>query len=653
MEIIGTILNNRYEVSSFIGAGAMADVFLARDLKLGIPVALKVLRQEWSKDKEFLLRFEREAKAAARIDHPNIVLVYDIEEDRGYHYIVMEYLENARNLGDIIGEQAPMDLKLALSYMTQILEGLSYAHAKGIIHRDIKPQNILATPDGKFKITDFGIAKAVSSDSLTQTGSIFGSVHYFSPEQAQGKPVDNTCDLYSAAIILFEMLTGRLPFDDENPVSVALKQVQEEPPPPRSINPDIPENIEQVILKMLSKDPSMRYREAGDMLEALGGRRDTIVLQARGSGRRERFGEFSPLLPAALGVVALLAAFFLFFWLRHISTFPVPSLVNLPFEAARSLMAEKRVELEIKGEVVNDILPEKTVARQDPEAGTMIRPGQTVFVVVTKKEDLMQVPNMVGMDLKKAVMLLSPGNFILRISREVPSDKARAGQILSQKPEAGLMAKRGSSIMLEISKGVVPRMVPDIVGLSLKEAEKMLAREDLIVQIVGRGSSDNLPPDYIISQEPHSGKKASEYSTVRVVISGGEGNQYAPNLLGKTLQEARKILARMSLSLRTAGEYEESFQIISQTPSAGQVLTEPRITVECARMQVVPQLEGKTLNEARLIIQQSGFLVGETTSHETDQYEPGTVLEQNPGGGIESPEKTRIYLVIAAKKERR
>lgn len=649
MEIIGKVLNNRYEVSSFIGAGAMADVFFAQDLKLGIPVALKVLRQDWAKDKEFLLRFEREAKAAARIDHPNIVLVYDIEEDCGYHYIVMEYLENARNLGDIIKEEAPMPLELALSYMTQILEGLSYAHAKGIIHRDIKPQNILTTPDGKIKITDFGIAKAVTSDTLTQTGSIFGSVHYFSPEQAQGKPVDNTCDLYSTAIILFEMLTGRLPFEDENPVSVALKQVGEEPPLPRSLNPDIPENIEKVILQMLSKKPSGRYQDAGGMLEALGGRRETVVLQRKRGGNKDSI----PILPTAIAVVALLVAFLIFFWLRQVRTITVPSLLNLPFEAARSLMAEKKVNLTIKGEVVNDALPDRTVARQDPEAGTLIRSGQTIFVVVTKKEDLIQVPNLVGLDLKKAVLLLSPGNFILRISREVVSDRAKAGQILSQKPEAGLMAKIGSSIMLEISKGVVPRLVPDIVGLSLKEAEKMLARGNLIVQIAGRGSSDNLPTDYIISQEPKSGEKTPEYSTVKVVISGGEGNLYAPNLLGKSLQEARKILAGMSLSLKTMGEYEESFQVVSQAPSAGQTLTEPKITVECARIQVVPQLVGKTLEDARLTIKQAGFAVGEIASHATDQFAPGTVLEQNPAGGIESPEKTRIYLVTAAKKERR
>ncbi|MFH0800934.1 MAG: PASTA domain-containing protein [bacterium] len=648
MEIIGTVLNKRYEVTSFIGAGAMADVFFAQDLKLGIPVALKVLRQDWAKDKEFLLRFEREAKAAARIDHPNIVLVYDIEEDCGYHYIVMEYLESARHLGEIIKDEAPMPLPLALSYMTQILEGLSYAHAKGIIHRDIKPQNILATPDGKLKITDFGIAKAVTSDTLTQTGSIFGSVHYFSPEQAQGKPVDTTCDLYSTAIILFEMLTGRLPFEDENPVSVALKQVQEEPPLPRSLNPEIPESIENVILKMLSKKPSERYQDAGGMLEALGGRRETVVLQRKRGSK----GDSVPIIPIAVAVVALLVAFFIFFWLRQVRTVTVPSLVNLPFEAARSLMGEKKVNLEIKGEVVNDALPNRTIARQDPEAGTLIRSGQTIFVVVTKKEDLIQVPNMVGLDLKKAVLLLSPGNFILRISREVASDKAKAGQILSQKPEAGLMAKIGSSIMLEISKGVAPRLVPDIVGLSLKEAEKMLARGNLIVQIAGRGSSDNLPADYIISQEPKSGEKTPEYSTVKVVISGGEGNLYAPNLLGKSLQEARKILAGKSLSLKTEGDYEESFQVVSQAPSAGQTLTEPKITVECARMQVVPQLVGKTLEDARLKIMQAGFVVGEIASHVTDQSAPGTVLEQNPAGGIESPEKTRIYLVIVAKKER-
>ncbi|MCL5773093.1 MAG: protein kinase, partial [Firmicutes bacterium] len=268
-DITGKILNERYRVEEKLGEGGMAYIYKAMDTKLERTVVLKVLKEEMAKDPEFLGRFKREAQSVAKLNHPNILTVYDIGEENGINYIVMEYFD-AASLKDITkGKILPFNKIYDIA--TKILDALSYAHENGIVHRDIKPHNILINQDNVLKVTDFGIAKAFTSDTLTSTGSILGSVHYFSPEQAQGKPVDETSDIYSLGVMLYELATGKLPFEGDSPVAVALKHVQESPLPPAVINPSISPAFEKIILKAMEKDPGKRYHGASEMMKDIAG----------------------------------------------------------------------------------------------------------------------------------------------------------------------------------------------------------------------------------------------------------------------------------------------------------------------------------------------------------------------------------------------
>jgi serine/threonine-protein kinase len=261
-------LNNRYELVSKLGDGGMAVVFKALDHKLNRSVAVKVLRESFASDQQFLARFNREAQAAAALSHPNIVSVYDVGEDNNLHYIVMEYIEG-QSLKDYITDNSPLSFTEAIEFTIQICNAIGYAHSKGLIHRDIKPQNILLTKNAEIKVTDFGIAKGLGDATLTQAGYTLGTVHYFSPEQAQGRPAVAQSDLYSIGIVLYEMLTGRIPFESDNPVALALKHIEEPPPSPRRFNPSVPAQLEQIVLKTLAKQPESRYPSAAAMSQAL------------------------------------------------------------------------------------------------------------------------------------------------------------------------------------------------------------------------------------------------------------------------------------------------------------------------------------------------------------------------------------------------
>ena len=268
--LTGQTLANRYELIERVGEGGMAVVYRARDGLLGRIVAIKILREQFASDSEFLTRFRLEARAAASLSHPNVVNIYDVGEDRGVHYIVMEYVQG-RNLKEMIRSRKPMPVAEACAIGLQIARALEAAHQRELVHRDIKPHNILIMPDGTVKVTDFGIAQAASSASLTQTGTVIGSVHYFSPEQARGESVDAASDIYSLGVVMYEMVTGRLPFTGDNPVAVALKHLQERPIPPSHLNPDVPAALERMILKMLAKEKADRYRSAAQLIQDLRG----------------------------------------------------------------------------------------------------------------------------------------------------------------------------------------------------------------------------------------------------------------------------------------------------------------------------------------------------------------------------------------------
>lgn len=669
--MVGKVLKGRYEILEKIGEGGMAEVYKARDIRLGRLVAMKILRRELASDPEFLERFNREARSAAKLSHPNIISVYDIEEDEGLHFILMEYLEAVDLRTYIAGLPAPPSEKKIVGILKKILEALAFAHKNGIVHRDLKPRNILIAKDEMIKVTDFGIARALFSDTLTQTGTLVGSVHYFSPEQAQGGPAEPAADLYSLGIVMFELLCGRLPFEGDNPISVALKHVQETPPLPSSLNPSISSQIERIILKALQKQPERRYTSAEEFI------RDLEDFEARktDAGRIE----LSPTLlyrpaeaptpgrspagaHASLGsgslrnlVTFTLALIFLAFLIagiiytsRLFQEVETPDLQGLSPEKAQTLLDAKGLHMRIRDEIFSDSQPAGVIISQEPNPGGKIRPGSTVMVILSKGRTTVEVPNLVGITLDRAKKELRLKGIISITVSEVFSDTVPRSIVISQRPAPDNTMSPSMPLHLEVSLGPKKESVPDLCGKTHEEARRILSRLKLNLHAVRREPSARVQAGCVLSQDPLPGAMVTRNSTVRVVLSQGLEGLLAPDLVGKTIAEAREILEPLGLSLQIEGEERGAdSQIISQEPWAQEQITEASIKVKASKTLLVPDVAGKTLEEARSIIKGAGFEVGRELYQETGGVPENTVLEQEPEAGLESPSGTAINLVIA------
>ncbi|MBI2251909.1 MAG: protein kinase [Armatimonadetes bacterium] len=470
--MIGKILNNRYKIEEKIGEGGMAVIYKAKDLRLNRLVALKILRAEFLSDAEFVERFLKEANFSAKLSHPNCLNIYDVEKTENLLYIVMEYFES-KNLKEIIKIEAPFSIEKALEIIQNIISALEYAHQSGIIHRDIKPHNILINQEGLVKITDFGIAKAISSTTLTQNGNLIGSVHYLSPEQAQGKEVNLTSDIYSLGIIIYEMLTGKLPFQGENIVEIALKQVQEEPVLPSSLNPKIPPFLEKIILKILAKDPQKRCQNIAELKEDLKvvykeikkekvDLDKTFIKRPLNLSTKMKIHKNNNLL--LLLILILITLLYLsgkYFIVR------VPNLINLSYENAAKVLKESGLSIKIKGYSYKKDLAE-LIIEQNPIGGKKVLRGGVIEVILNKVEGEVKVPNLIGMTLEAAQKELSNLSLAYQIEKETPSTMAKE-TIISQHPAPFTLVGKNSLIFLELSSGNLEKLIPNIVGLSKDE----------------------------------------------------------------------------------------------------------------------------------------------------------------------------------------
>lgn len=540
----GLILDNRYKIISKIGVGGMADVFKGEDTLLGRPVAVKILHSNFAGDDDFVARFKREAQAAGKLSHPNIVSMYDVGFDQGYHYIVMEYIEG-ETLKEYITRHERISIDNAVKFTIAIAEGLEHAHAMGIVHCDIKPHNVLITKQGRIKVTDFGIARAMNAGTtMMYTNSIMGSAHYLSPEQASGKPVNGSTDIYSLGAVLYEMLTGRVPYEGETPISVALKHVRERLIPPTRYNPSIPTLLEAAVIKALAKRPEDRFSNITEMIAAL---RMSQGFVNSNSGRRA---------PHDFGTQVLT---------------PVP-------ETSYG-ETDDDDEVYYGGEPTQEgwmaklsRLPQKYIL-----LGAFI-----VFLLAFVWAFLsfgnfwsnatVDVPNVVGKQVTVAKHILEDNHLRVSVS-EVSNPDVPAGQVISQSPEANEQVKEQRTVHLVVSKGVGVITMPDITGMTIDQARLRLKNLGLVIGKISAGTDDSKEDGVILMQSPPGDSKVTKGATVDVTVNRVKSKKVElPNLVGMTVKDAKDALASLGLNATISGAGDDTAVITQQSPEAGSSL---------------------------------------------------------------------------------
>lgn len=570
--MIGKILGNRYEILEKIGTGGMGDVYKAHCRRLDRIVAIKTLKSEFNDDNNFIRKFKRESLAAASISHPNIVSIYDVgTEELGLdkiHYIVMEYIDG-NTLKDLINKEGKFTEKRALNYTVQIAEALKVAHSKNIVHRDIKSQNIMITKDDRVKVTDFGIARVADNSTVTATNAIMGSVHYFSPEQARGTKVDNRSDIYSLGIVLYEMLTGRLPFEAENPVSVALMQVQSNMPLPSARNNDVSSATDQIVIKMTMKEPNDRYKDVYTLIRDIkniqlgrtsninykeearknrtmpiskNGIKSSPILNSKNSNKREyqkpqtkkAEKKKGSSLPVILGIVcALLLIVMLAYFApkvlsgdigsnkqEEINTVEVPDVVGMSQEEAKASIEAAGFEISISGTEEREDKENKEVLSQDPRAKEMLKKGSIVKITVNRIPDFITIPDLTDKTLEEAQAIVqSKGLTINKIDMET-SDTIEEGKIISQDPGANSEVVKNKNISVVVSKGSEDTSItiPSLKGVNGDNAKETLERLGFKVE-VEYVKSNAVGLDDVVDYEPK--EKAEKDSTITLYVSEG------------------------------------------------------------------------------------------------------------------------------------
>lgn len=567
---IGKRLDGRYEIHELIGVGGMAYVYKAYDRVEGRWVAIKILKEEFSNNSDFLRRFRNESKAIAVLNHPNIVKVYDVSFGDQIQYIVMEFIDGI-TLKEYIEQEGTIRWQEAVHFTTQILMALECAHEKGIIHRDIKPQNIMLLQDGSIKVADFGIARFLQSETQTMTDKAIGSVHYIAPEQASGDYITDKADIYSVGVMLYEMLTGKLPFVADNAVSVALMQLQAKPVMPRELNPSIPRGLEQITMRAMEKNPVDRFQSAGEMLDDLDEFRrnpnivfhyDLQTANARYDASRSMEAyDASRQAPAynddyeyeeelvrsrrsakgAMVVKGVLAAaiivglavaviYFLNYWNNRPEAgddlLEMPNLVGQLYEDV--IANEEYADFNIQVREGNDPdLQPGEIMNQDPAAGIMVKKDADVELLVNGGVGQVEVPDVVTdhMTLEEAQQAIEDAGLHSQVEN-VADDEVEEGRVVSTNPEPGTMVDSGSTVTLRVSTGPAEEMVtvPDgLVGDTLANVSAKLEEAGLVVGNVNRDDTSTLTVDTVISLSPNEGSEISKGSTVDITVSSGKG----------------------------------------------------------------------------------------------------------------------------------
>jgi beta-lactam-binding protein with PASTA domain len=614
-----TLVDSRYRVVRRIGSGGMADVYCAEDTHLGREVALKVLHRRFAQDQEFVERFRREASAAAGLQHPNVVGVFDRGGHEGTYYIAMEHL-TGRTLKEIVATEAPLDERRVIDLGIQILHAAGFAHSNGVIHRDFKPHNVIVDAAGNAKVTDFGIARAGASE-MTETGSIMGTAQYLSPEQAQGHSVTAASDLYSIGVMLYELLAGRLPFDGESAVSVALKHLSEPPPPVSEFRPEVHPALESVVMAALAKHPAQRWQTAEDFAAGLAAAGEQIESGPAGS---QATAAFAPIpMPGALedetaatevaqstsdgapavlapvlepreerkrrwpwftiGLLTLALAGFLIFLavsaLTAAETREVPRVTGKQLLEARAAL--ERAGFEVDESRVQSQAPLDRVLDQDPDPGEEAEEGSTVLLEVSGGPGTVRVPSIQGLPVKQAVRELNKRGLKANLDRR-PSETVAEGLAIRSVPGAGEVVDRGEVVKVFISSGPERVEVPSVVGLSLDSAVQRISDAGLTPGQITEQESEEAEGE-VIAQDPGAGASVERGATVGITVSTGVQTVDVPNVVGLGAGDASRQLSADGLApverRREVTDPAQDNKVIDQRPAAGTEVEEGRPVV--------------------------------------------------------------------------
>jgi serine/threonine-protein kinase len=594
-----TIVDDRYRILYRVGSGGMADVYCAEDQQLGRRVALKILYPRFAQDEEFVERFRREASSAAGLQHPNVVSVFDRGAFDGTYYIAMEYLEG-RSLKQVINEESPMDPARAIDLTIQVLRAARFAHKRGIIHRDLKPQNVIVDDEGRAKVTDFGIARAGASD-MTQTGSIMGTAQYLSPEQAQGHAVSQVSDLYAVGIILYELLTGRVPFDGDSAVSIALKQVSEQPVPPAQFNAAVTPELEYVDLVAMAKDPAQRYQDADQFIAALE--------QARAN-------------------------------------------LTAPY-------AQQYVAVAPGGEYDTGAYPPAEVEEEQQPwykkwwvwlIAALAVAGIVIAILLLTATKQTVVPKVVGEKLNAAEQIMQDAGF--KTDESVKKSNKAKGTVISTDPAAGTKADHGSTVKLVVSGGPGKVTVPPVDGQGQNAATDALEQAGFKVKNVGKTSS-TVPAKHVISTDPAGNTQANVGSTVVMYVSTGQKTAAVPNVVGSTSGDASTILKNAGFTSTTVQQTTTEASpgtVIAQDPGAGSNATpgtQVTLTVAKAPSTVtVPDVTGQQQDDATSALEAAGFQVKVKFIDVDTQDQDGIVQSQNPSADSQASKNATVTIVV-------
>jgi eukaryotic-like serine/threonine-protein kinase len=691
------VFNNRYRLDRKLGEGGMATVFCGTDIVLRRRVAIKVLREQYASDQEFVRRFYQEAESAARLSHPNIVNTYDVGHENGTYFIVMELVDGP-SLAESLAADGRLPEPVAIDYAAQIASGLAYAHRMGLLHRDIKPANVLVTKDDVVKLSDFGIARAVSQHTMTLTkpGLVMGSVYYISPEQAQGHELHETSDLYSVGIVLYQMLTGKLPYTGESPVTVALRHISD--PVPRIDSKDIASPaLSAIINKLLQKQPEHRFQSASELATALREARErpsvagfriqddsatdaTTTLRATRSGRAALPPRRSPMpdRPYAVDdeprrgggavwavfalIVVLLVATGIGYFLfgrplpAFNATIDVGDYTNMTDQQAQQAVVNAGLRTRFV-RTASDSVAQNHVIRQFPEAGTKVEKNAVIELVVSNGKALVGLADVRGYLALDAQRSLQQDGFAVTLARRY--DNTAKDNVIDEVPKPGTQVRQGSRVTLVVSNGPAPIVMPNFVGMSVESAQAQAQKLGITLDTSRQSAIPGVPADAIASQDVGAGAKIDKNTVVHAIVSTGVETQptaaaaagtatAVPAVVGKAYQDAINafdgtgFVIRVSYSTQNA----DNGYVIAEDPQPNTQLAQgSTVTLTVSVPGEVPDTEGMTVDAAKSTLSSAGYGVSKT-QYTTNAGAGGHVIGTDPSAGTNLPPGTAVTLIV-------
>ncbi|MFN2528790.1 MAG: Stk1 family PASTA domain-containing Ser/Thr kinase [Candidatus Baltobacteraceae bacterium] len=671
--MIEQTFNNRYRLDSKLGEGGMATVYCGTDTLLRRRVAIKVLREQYAADDEFVRRFYQEAESAARLSHPNIVNTYDVGREGEVYYIVMELVDGP-TLAELISSDTRIPEPVAIDYAIQICNGLAYAHRSGLLHRDIKPANILITKDDVVKLSDFGIARAVSQQTMAMTkpGLVMGSVFYLSPEQAQGHELHETSDLYSTGVVLYQMLTGKLPYSGESPVTVALKHISEPVPIINTGSLDVSPALAAIVNRLLQKDPSHRFQSASDVATALREARErpavaaypemndapttmfgasqvsqppprpsrhpdrslpyTSVTDDEARGERSRT---ATVFFVALALLAATAAGYLFFGRGIDKIIAAPVKIGNYVGLGDAQAQQRIVNLGLGAHITltpSETVPSNHVISQRPSAGSSIAKGTSVELMVSSGLPTIGLRDVRGYTSEDAARLLETDKFKSIVKEKY--DRSTKGNVIDQSPKPGSIVREGSTVTLVVSQGPQQIVVPDLLAQDATAASKVLAKLGLKLNVDHKEPSDSAAPGEITKQDITNGTMVDPGTVINVVVSQGATAAQVPSVSTLDYKSGVDTLTQAGFKVKTeySTQKDANGTIIQQAPDPNTQL--PRgsaVTITLSVPGEIPDVNGMSLDDAKNTLAAAGYIVGNVAI--TKEGGDGRVVRTEPEAG--------------------